>query len=142
MKKLPSFFLAISCLCLSLYGCQSKKDKQTAMTKSQLNLKQSQNARLAAAPEKIDATYSLSVLERSSVKESSPKTISHLDQGDRLSVQDVIALKKAGLSNDKIKTLIQQTNSTYTLNSRDIHKLENAGVDQEVINLMMKENHM
>lgn len=82
--------------------------------------------------------YALDQSEKSKIESSDPKTLRHIDQGERLSVHDIIVLHQAGVSDDKIKDLIKKTNSTYTLNTRDVHKLESAGVSSDVINYMMK----
>lgn len=75
--------------------------------------------------------------DQKNLKEQSPQTYRRVDNGEKLSVNDVINLSKAGVEDDKIIGLIQKTNSHYTLNSYQIDKLRDAGVSERVINYMM-----
>lgn len=149
MKKLLSSIFTLSCLFITFYGCQSKTATGAVAggaigTGAGAIIGGGQGALIGAAVGTTTGAlvgYSLDSAERDRVEQSNPKTLKHLDNGDRLSVQDIITLHQAGLSDKKIKDLIKQTQSTYTLNTRDIHKLENAGVSSDVINYMMKKNH-
>jgi len=76
--------------------------------------------------------------DRANVNSTSPNTSKKLDRGERLSVNDIIALHEAGISDQKIIALIDKTDSHYTLSTSDIHRLENAGVSDKVINYMME----
>jgi len=76
--------------------------------------------------------------ERDRVQQNSPKTLNKLDNGEQLSVDDVISLHKSGISDKKIKELISKTQSRYNLNTHAIKKLERAGVSSDVIDFMMK----
>lgn len=75
--------------------------------------------------------------ESKNLKDQSPQTYRRVDNGKKLSVNDVINLSKADVSDNKIIGLIQKTNSHYTLNSYQIDKLRDAGVSERVINYMM-----
>lgn len=75
--------------------------------------------------------------EQKDLKEQSPQTYRRVDNGEKLSVNDVINLSKARIDDDKVIGLIQKTNSHYTLNSYQIDKLRDAGVSERVINYMM-----
>ncbi|MCB1107682.1 MAG: hypothetical protein KDK76_06275 [Chlamydiia bacterium] len=75
--------------------------------------------------------------DQRNLKEQSPQTYRRVDNGEKLSVNDVINLSKARVDDDKIIGLIQKTNSHYTLNSYQIDKLRDAGVSERVINYMM-----
>lgn len=75
--------------------------------------------------------------EAKNLKQQSPQTYRRVDNGEKLSVNDVINMSKAGVDDDKIIGLIQKTNSHYTLNSYQIDKLRDAGVSERVINYMM-----
>jgi len=75
--------------------------------------------------------------ESKNLKSESPQTYRRVDNGEKLSVNDVINLSKANVADDKIINLIQKTNSHYTLNSYQIDKLRDAGVSERVINYMM-----
>ncbi|MEM7175813.1 MAG: glycine zipper domain-containing protein [Chlamydiota bacterium] len=80
---------------------------------------------------------SLDAQDQRSLKEESSQTYRRVDQGERLSVNDVIHLSNAGISDRKIIGLIQKTNSHFTLNSYQIDKLRDAGVSETVITHMM-----
>lgn len=149
MKKLFSLFFILGCLCSCFYSCQSKT-ATGAVAGGAIGagtgaiLGGGQGAIIGAAVGTTTGAlvgYSLDSAERSRIELSNPKTLKHIDNGDRLSVQDIITLHQAGVSDNKIKDLIKKTDSTYTLNTRDVHKLENAGVSSDVINYMMKKNH-
>jgi len=60
------------------------------------------------------------------------------DAGEPLTVDDVIAMQKAGIGEDKIIGSING-NGTYQLTSDDVRKLKNSGVSQNVIK-SMREN--
>lgn len=75
--------------------------------------------------------------DQKNLKEQSPQTYRRVDNGEKLSVNDVINLSNANVSDDKIIGLIQKTDSHYTLNSYQIEKLRDAGVSEGVIKYMM-----
>ena len=75
--------------------------------------------------------------ESKNLKEQSPQTYRRVDNGEKLSVNDVINLSKSDVSDDKIINLLQKTNSHYSLNSYQVDKLRDAGVSERVINYMM-----
>jgi len=74
--------------------------------------------------------------ERNRVEDNSPRTLKHIDNGEQLSVNDVIALHKSGISDKKIMDLIEKTNSRYYLSSETIHRLERAGISDRLIEFM------
>lgn len=76
--------------------------------------------------------------ERARVQENNPTTLKHVDHGEQLTVNDIITLHKSGISDKKIKELIDKTNSTYNLSTETIHRLERAGVSSDVINYMIE----
>ena len=75
--------------------------------------------------------------DQKNLQKQSPQTYRRVDNGERLSVNDVINLSKANISDDKIIDLIQKTDSHYTLNNYQIDRLRDAGVSEKVINYMM-----
>ncbi len=75
--------------------------------------------------------------EQKNLKDQSPQTYRRVDNGEKLSVNDVINMSKADVDDDKIIALIQKTDSHYTLNSYQVDKLRDAGVSERVINYMM-----
>lgn len=80
---------------------------------------------------------SLDNQDQKNLKRQSQQTYDRVDNGQQLSVKDVINMHKAGISDDKQIELIQKTNSKYVLNSYQIEQLRNAGVSERVINYMM-----
>lgn len=75
--------------------------------------------------------------ERESVQQRNPQTLNRVDNGEQLSIHDIISLHQAGVSDDKIIELIQKTNSRYMLNTYKIDRLKEAGVSDRVINYML-----
>lgn len=80
---------------------------------------------------------SLDAQEQRTLKHQSPQTYRRIDQGERLSVNDIIHLSEADVSDKKIIDLIQKTHSHFRLNSYQIDKLRDAHVSENVINHMM-----
>jgi outer membrane lipoprotein SlyB len=74
--------------------------------------------------------------ERNRVEDNNPRTLQHIDNGEQLTVNDIITLHKSGISDKKIMELIQKTNSKYQLSTETIHRLERAGVSDTVIHYM------
>ena len=79
----------------------------------------------------------LDAQDRKQIDRQNPKTLNRVDKGDQLSVNDIVSLHKADISDNKIMDLIDNTNSYYRLNTYEINRLENAGVSQRVINHMI-----
>ncbi|MDJ0651507.1 MAG: glycine zipper domain-containing protein [Simkaniaceae bacterium] len=75
--------------------------------------------------------------EAKNLKKQSPQTYRRVDNGEKLSVIDIINLSKANVADDNIIGLIQKTNTYYTLNRYQVNKLRDAGVSERVINYMM-----
>jgi outer membrane lipoprotein SlyB len=71
------------------------------------------------------------------LKAEAPQTYQKVDQGTPLSVEDVKALAKAGISEDVIITQIKSSRTVYHLNSTDIIDLRDAGVTDKVVNFMI-----
>lgn len=74
--------------------------------------------------------------ERNRVYDNNPRTLQHLDNGEQLTVNDIITLHRSGVSDKKMMQLIDKTNSKYRLSVETIHRLERAGVSDAVINYM------
>jgi len=74
--------------------------------------------------------------EQRNLQKQSPQTYRRVDNGERLSVHDVINLNKANIGDDKIIELLQKTDSRFTLNNYQIDRLRDAGVSEKVINYM------
>jgi len=75
--------------------------------------------------------------DQKNLKNESSQTYRRVDNGERLSVNDVINLSNSNIDDQKIISLIQKTKSRYTLNTYQIDKLRDAGVSEKVINYMM-----
>lgn len=74
--------------------------------------------------------------ERRRVEENNPRTLKHIDNGEQLTINDVITLHKSGVSDKKIMDLIDKTDSRYHLSVEAVHRLERAGISDTVINYM------
>ncbi len=75
--------------------------------------------------------------DRKTVERSSPRTIDRMDRGEPLTINDVIKLSQANISDDTIVTYIRDTNSCYNLSQSQIRRLQDAGVSNTVINYMI-----
>ena len=71
------------------------------------------------------------------LKQESLQTYQRLEQGEKLSVNDIINLSHAKIDDDKIIAFIQKTGSKYILNNFQIEKLRIANVSDKVINYMI-----
>jgi outer membrane lipoprotein SlyB len=71
------------------------------------------------------------------LKAEAPQTYVRVDQGQPLSVADVKALAKAGISEDVIITQIKNSRTVYHLSAADIIDLRDAGVSDKVVNYMI-----
>lgn len=76
--------------------------------------------------------------DRENLEQQSPDTLQKIDENHKLSVQDIINMSNAGLSDDVIINQIKATKSTFSLSSSDIIKLKQNGVSEKVINAMIK----
>lgn len=80
----------------------------------------------------------LDAQDRKNLQENAPQTLHKIDNQQQLSISDVEALVKNGISDDVIISQIHATKSTFYLNSDQIIQLKNAGVSETVINEMIK----
>ena len=80
---------------------------------------------------------SLDESDQRNLKNQSAQTYRHVDRGEKLTVDDIINMKRARISDQKIIDLIRKTQSSYTLNKYQINRLKSSGVSQEVIDYMM-----
>ena len=74
--------------------------------------------------------------DQKKLKERSPQTYRRIENKEQLSVNDIIALSKIDLDDDKIIKLIQKTDSSYILNSYQMKKMRQSGVSDVVIDYM------
>jgi outer membrane lipoprotein SlyB len=71
------------------------------------------------------------------LREQAPQTYAKVDQGQPLSVADVKALAKAGISEEVIISQIKSSHTIYHLSTADIIDLRDSGVTDKVINFMI-----
>lgn len=71
------------------------------------------------------------------LRAESPQTYNRVDQGAPLSLADVKALAKAGISEDVIINQIKNSHTVFHLTSADIIDLRDAGVTDKVVNYMI-----
>lgn len=71
------------------------------------------------------------------LKAEAPQTYERVDTGRPLTIGDVKALAKAGISEDVIINQIKNSRTVFHLNAADIIDLRDAGVPDSVINYMI-----
>ena len=71
------------------------------------------------------------------LKAEAPQTYERVDTGQPLTIGDVKALAKAGISEDVIINQIKNSRTVFHLNAADIIDLRDAGVPDSVINYMI-----
>ena len=71
------------------------------------------------------------------LRAQAPQTYARVDQGQPLSVADVKALAKAGISEDVIISQIGNSHTVYHLSAADIIDLRDSGVTDKVVNFMI-----
>jgi outer membrane lipoprotein SlyB len=75
--------------------------------------------------------------QEAQLKAQAPETYAHVDQGQPLTVADVKALAKAGVSEDVIISQISNSHTVFHLSSADIIDLRDSGVTDKVVNFMI-----
>jgi outer membrane lipoprotein SlyB len=75
--------------------------------------------------------------QQARLRQQAPQTYVKVDQGQPLSVADVKALAKAGISEDVIISQIRNSHTIYHLSTADIIDLRDAGVTDKVVNYMI-----
>ena len=71
------------------------------------------------------------------LKAMAPQTYARVDQGQPLTVADVKALVKAGVTEEVIIAQIQNSHTVYHLSAADIIDLRDAGVTDKIIDYMI-----
>ncbi len=71
------------------------------------------------------------------LKAQAPQTYVKVDQGQPLSIADVKAMAKAGISEDVIINQINNSRTVYHLSAADIIDLRDSGVTDKVVNYMI-----
>lgn len=75
--------------------------------------------------------------QQARLREQAPQTYTRLEQGQPLSIADVKALARAGISEEVIINQIQATHTVFRLSAADIIDLRDAGVSDRVVNCMI-----
>ncbi|HXI70304.1 MAG TPA: YXWGXW repeat-containing protein [Verrucomicrobiae bacterium] len=81
--------------------------------------------------------YSMDREQQGRLRQQAPVTYTKMDQDRPLSVADVMALAKAGISEDVIISQIQNSHTVYHLSATDIIDLRDSGVPDPVVNYMI-----
>lgn len=76
--------------------------------------------------------------DRKVMQKNSPRTVTRMDRGDPLTINDVIKLSQNGVSDDTITQYIKNTSSAYALSQTQIRRLQDAGVSSRVIQEMVE----
>lgn len=80
---------------------------------------------------------SLDQQQQERLRADAPQTYARVDQGEPLSIADVKALVRAGVSDDVIITQIQNSHTAFHLGANDIIDLHDSGVSDRVIDFMI-----
>jgi len=75
--------------------------------------------------------------QEAQLRAQAPQTLQRLEQSQPLSVPDVKALAKAGISDDLVISQIRNSRTVYHLSTADILDLKNAGVSEKIIDFMI-----
>lgn len=78
--------------------------------------------------------------DRRVMQQSSPRTVDRMDRDEPLTINDVIKLSQASISDDAIMIYIGQKKTIYNLTQAQVRRLQDAGVSQRVINYMLSNN--
>jgi outer membrane lipoprotein SlyB len=76
--------------------------------------------------------------DKKTMQQNAPQTLQKIESGQQLSIYDVEAMSKNGLSDNVIIGQIQSTHSVFHLSSEQIIELKNAGVSEAVIEYMIQ----
>lgn len=75
--------------------------------------------------------------QRERIREENPQTLNRIDQGQPLTLADIKALSKAGMSEEVILSQIRNSRTVYRLSANEIIELHDAGVSNRVIDFMI-----
>ena len=75
--------------------------------------------------------------QEAQLRAQAPQTLQRLEQSQPLTVLDVKALAKAGVSDDLIISQIRNSRTIYRLSTADIVDLKNSGVSEKIIDFMI-----
>jgi outer membrane lipoprotein SlyB len=75
--------------------------------------------------------------QQARLRAQAPQTYARVDQGQPLSIADVKAMAKAGISEEVIINQIQASHTVFRLSAADIIDLRDAGVTDKIVNFMI-----
>ncbi len=75
--------------------------------------------------------------QREALERQSPQTLTRVEQGQPLTLADIKALAKAGVSDEVIISQIRNSRTVYRLSANEIIELHEAGVSNRVIDFMI-----
>ncbi len=78
--------------------------------------------------------------DRKIMQHSSPRTLDRMDHNESLTINDIIKLSQAGVSDDTIITYISEKQTIYNLTQAQVRRLRDAGVSSRIINFMLNKN--
>ena len=81
--------------------------------------------------------HSMDQAQQARLRTAAPQTWQSVEQGRPLSLEDIKALARAGVSSELIISQIHSTLTVYHLGTSDIIGLKNAGVSEKVIDYMI-----
>jgi outer membrane lipoprotein SlyB len=154
MNKYPSIFAAAT-LAVVLTGCQSPDGTQNntaggaliggaigAVTGAAIGGSRhgGPDALIGAAAGAVGGLLignSMDQEQNARLRAQASQTYVKVDQGQPLSIADVKALAKAGISEDVIINQIKNSHTVFHLSSADIIDLRDAGVTDKIVNCMI-----
>jgi hypothetical protein len=75
--------------------------------------------------------------QEAQLRAQAPQTMQRVEQGQPLTVMDVKALVKAGISDDLVISQIRNSRTVYHLSTVDIIDLKNSGASEKIIDFMI-----
>jgi len=75
--------------------------------------------------------------QEAQLRAQAPQTLQRLEQSQPLTVPDVKALARAGVSDELVISQIRNSRTVYHLSTADIVDLKNAGVSEKIIDFMI-----
>jgi hypothetical protein len=75
--------------------------------------------------------------QEAQLRAQAPQTLQRVERGQPLTVMDVKALVKAGISDDLVISQIRNSRTVYHLSTANIIDLKNSGVSEEIIDFMI-----
>ena len=75
--------------------------------------------------------------QEAQMRAQAPQTLQRLEQSQPLTVADIKAMTKAGVSDDLVISQIRNSRTVYHLSTADIIDLKNSGVNDKIIDFMI-----